>query len=101
MLEFNAVTIAISIRDNVRSWTLVGFYGPPYQQKRYKAWTNLLALLESIVGPWMCFGDFNMVLEAKEKAGGCIGSASGTNYLRNLMFELGAVDLGFSRNRFT
>jgi hypothetical protein len=101
VLEFNAITIAISIRDNVRSWTLVGFYGPPYQQKHYKAWTNLLALLESIVGPWMCFRDFNMVFEAKEKVVGRIGSASGTNYLRNLMFELGAVDLGFSGNRFT
>ena len=79
----------------------MGFYGPPYYHKRIKAWTNLVALLQSLEGPWLCFGDFNLIVEANEKLGGHTGSTSATNYLRNLMFELGAVDLGFSGAKFT
>ena len=45
VLEFNAVTVAVNIRDHMCSWALVGFYGPPYHRKRIKAWTNLHALL--------------------------------------------------------
>jgi hypothetical protein len=52
-------------------------------------------------GPWLCFGDFNTILDAKEKHGGCNGSSSVPNYLRSLLFELGAVGLGFSGSKFT
>ena len=96
VLEFNSCTIAVSIRDSICSWSLVGFYGLTYYHKCCKAWTNLCALLESFVGPWMCFGDFNSILDAKEKEGGRNGSSSGLRYLSNLMFDLGAVDLGFA-----
>ena len=51
VLEFNSVTIAISIRDSVCNWSLMGFYGPPYYRKRRKAWTNLFSLLQSLEGP--------------------------------------------------
>ena len=54
----------------------MGFYGPLYFRKHCKAWTNLLALLESVVGLWLCFGDFNLIIDAKEKSGGRIGSSS-------------------------
>jgi hypothetical protein len=75
---------------------LVGFYGPPYHSKRLKAWFNLYALLQSFTGLWLCFEDFNSILSANEKEGGRRGSSFAPNFLRNLMFELGAVDLGFS-----
>ena len=102
VLEFNAVTVALNIHDHLCSWALVGFYGPPYHRKRIKAWTNLHALLQSITGPWLCFGDFNSILNDNEKEGGRSGSSSSAiNFLRNLMFDLGAVDLGFSSAKFT
>ena len=37
VLEFNNVTVAISIWDNVHSWNLVGFYGPSAYKKCCKA----------------------------------------------------------------
>ena len=101
VLEFNSVTIAISIRDNVCNWFLVGFYGPLYYRKRTKAWTNLFGLLQSLKGPWLCFGDFNTVAEDNEKLGGHSGSSSTSNYLRSLIFDLDAVDFGFSGAKFT
>lgn len=101
ILEFNSVILAIHIHDSVCSWSLVGFYGPLYCFKREKAWTNLFALLESLEGLWLGVGDFNTILESNEKRGGCCGSSSSPNYLGNLNFDLGVVDLGFSRAKFT
>uniref|UniRef100_A0A2N9FNE5 RNase H type-1 domain-containing protein n=1 Tax=Fagus sylvatica TaxID=28930 RepID=A0A2N9FNE5_FAGSY len=100
VLEFNYCTIAITIREEYCSWSLIGFYGPPYYAKRRKAWGNLHALLQSINGPWMCFGDFNYVVEESEKEGGNRGSTSTLNFLKELLFELEAIDLGFSGNLF-
>lgn len=59
----------VKIRDPGEDWYLVSFYGPPYAAKKRKAWKNLCALLESIQGPWICFGDFNIVLDSEEKDG--------------------------------
>lgn len=81
--------------------TLVGFYGPPHAAMRRAAWENLSALLESIQGPWVCFGDFNVVISDEEKSGGRRGSTSTSNYLKEILFDLGAVDLGFSGNKFS
>ena len=33
VLEFNAVTIGIQVTNNICSWSLIGFYGPPYASK--------------------------------------------------------------------
>lgn len=48
----------------------------------------------------MCFDDFNAILGDSEKEGGRRGSSSAPNFLSEIMFELGAVDLGFSGNNF-
>jgi exonuclease III len=98
VLEFDPNLIAINILDCICSWTLVGFYGPPHKRHRSSAWENLIVLLESVEGPWLCLGDFNVILEDAEKEGGRIGSSSLPNYLKDLMFELGAVDLCFAGN---
>nr|POE70004.1 hypothetical protein CFP56_69628 [Quercus suber] len=48
----------------------------------------------------MCFGDFNFVLNEDEALGGKKGSSS-TNYLKEVMFEVGAIDLGYSDVKYT
>jgi|UniRef100_A0A2N9FLB1 hypothetical protein len=58
-------------------------------------------MLESISGPWVCFGDFIIVISDDEKAGGKLGSFSTPNYLKDMLFNLGVVDLGYSGNKFT
>ncbi|XP_075652129.1 uncharacterized protein LOC142622523 [Castanea sativa] len=59
-----------------------------------------MALLEAHHGPWMCFGDFNFVLNESEATRGKKGSSS-TNFLKDLMFEVGAIDLGYSGGKYT
>ena len=41
------------------------------------------------------------MIDLVEKEGGRIGYSSAPNYLKNILFDLGAKDLGFSRNKFT
>ena len=74
---------------------------PLTRQKKKKAWENLSALLESFKIPWVCLGDFNFTTSEDEKLGGKKGSSAQANFLQELMFEFGAIDLGFSGNKFT
>lgn len=77
-----------------------GFYGPPYARKKRKAWENLATVVESIQTPWVCIRDFNFTLNEEEKYGGKIGESSSNNFLQDLMFNIGAMDLVFSGNQF-
>ena len=66
-----------------------------------KAWMNLHGLLEAIAGPWICFRDFNELIDESKKEGGKRGGSPIPSYLKNLLFDLRAVDLGFVGNRYT
>ena len=99
--EFNKNLLAIKIKEALCEWLLVGFHGPPYPVKKRKAWENLCAILESFQGPLVCLGDFNYIVNDEEKYGGVKGGTSAPNYSKELMFDLGAIDMGYSRNKFT
>ena len=100
-VEYNKNLIAVTVSDSVCEWLMVGFYGLSYFSKKKKGWENLMACLESYPGPWMCMGDFNYVISKDEVSGGRKSCSSTTNYLKELMFEFGAIDLGFSGSKFT
>ena len=101
VIDFDSLTIAVTVREEFCSWSLIGFYSLPYKAKRRKAWENLHALIQSLNNPWMCFGDFHVMVEEAEKEGGIRGSTSAPNFLKELLFDFGAVDLGHSGNKFT
>ena len=100
-VDFNNNLIAIKVFDSALDWLLVGFYGPLYYTKKKDAWGNLFALLEAHQGSYACIGDFNFIINDDEQFGSKRGSSSTTNYLKELLFEFNAVDLGFSGNKFT
>lgn len=79
----------------------MGFYGPFYASKKAKAWMNLMTFLESVQCPWVYIGAFNYTLSQEDILGGSMGFTSTTNHLKDLMFEFRAIDLGFSKNKFT
>lgn len=62
-----------------------------------------MALLESCQLPWVCIGDFNFTTNDNEVLGRNKGGAgsSATNYLKELIFEFRAIDLGYLGNSFT
>ena len=94
-IEFNKNLIAIRVSDPICDWIMVGFYGPPYPAKKKEAWENLSALLNSFQGPWICLGDFNFIINENESSNKKSGESSAPNYLKELMLEFGAIDLGF------
>ena len=98
-VEYDKNLIVVKVTDQSVEWILIGFYGPPYKSKKKKAWGNLFAFLESHQGPWTCIGDFNFIINDEEQFGGKKGGPSSTNYLKELLFELNAMDLGYSRNK--
>ena len=95
-----------STKISSQSWCLIlyvngswlGSTALPISQRR-KAWEYLMALLESHHGPWVCIGDFNFVLNEEEIVGGKKGYSLTNNYLSELMFEFGAIDLGYTGRR--
>lgn len=101
-MEYNKNHIALKVTDALCDWLLVCFYRPPYPAKKQKAWENLMALLNSCQCPWVCIGDFNFTINDKEIfRGNQRGESSATNFLKELIFKFGAIDLGFSGNTST
>lgn len=99
--EFNKNPITVEVSDAICNWLLVDFYGPSYATKKKKAWKNLTTLLESYHGPWVCLGNFNFTANDSDILGGSKGGSSATNYLKDLIIEFGAIDLGCSGSKFT
>ena len=48
----------------------MGIYGHPEANQKKHTWTLLRRLADLVVSPWLCFGDFNEVLNLNEKMGG-------------------------------
>ena len=101
VIDLNKNKITIKVFDSMCDWMLVVFYGPSYESKNKRVWEDLSALLESFHDPWVCFRDFNYIICENEKFGGARGSSSAINHLKELMFDYGAIDLGFSGSKFT
>nr|POE84480.1 hypothetical protein CFP56_62026 [Quercus suber] len=62
---------------------------------------NLTTFLESVQCPWVYIGAFNYTLSQEDILGGSMEFTLTTNHLKDLMFEFRAIDLGFSKNKFT
>jgi hypothetical protein len=52
-------------------------------------------------GPWICIGDFNMILDQSNKSGGLPYATSFRDFFRTFMNSYGMIDLSFSGNPFT
>ena len=73
VIEFSNNIIVVEIVDGICSWTLVGFFDPPSYSRRRSIWVELNTLMVSTQGPWVCFGDFNVLISDDEKTGGWLG----------------------------
>jgi hypothetical protein len=52
-------------------------------------------------GPWICIGDFNMILDQSDKTSGLPYATSSRDFFRSFMNSCGMIDLSFSGNPFT
>lgn len=51
-------------------------------------------MIDDFVGPWLCVGDFNLIISPEDKQGGCDFASSSIGDLRSFMNQKGLIDLG-------
>lgn len=83
------------------SWQLSAIYAPPTPVGRSEFWSCVMDVGHAFTGPWCILGDFNVVIEAKDKKGGRPIASSSRNGLRGLLDHFGLIDLGFTGKPFT
>jgi len=76
-------------------------YGSPYAFNKLQFWDNMMQLGANFTGPWLCIGNFNMILSQQDKMGGLPYASSSTDYFHDFVNSYGLVDLGFTGNPFT
>jgi hypothetical protein len=50
-------------------WLLTCTYGPPVYKNKSLFWNSLMDVGKDHYGPWLCIGDFNMILSQSDKYG--------------------------------
>jgi hypothetical protein len=83
------------------SWLLSCIYGPPEKQFKSVFWDSLLDVGLGYHGPWLCIGDFNMIMSQSEKFGGKPYACSSNDVFHAFLDSFGMIDLGFSGIPFT
>jgi hypothetical protein len=95
------INAIIRIEDGSPGWKFTGFYGNPNNAKRSESW-DLLRLLKSFQPTaWLCAGDFNEIIEQKEKEGAVLRRNSQMNNFRMALEDCDLSDLGFSGPQYT
>ncbi|CAL8151990.1 unnamed protein product [Prunus armeniaca] len=62
------IDVRVTMNTSV-TFRVTGFYGHPDQTQRHHSWKLLRRLGRVDLGPWLCCGDFNEVMECNEKSG--------------------------------
>lgn len=69
-------------------------HGHPKANKKKNTWTILRRLLGFFFLPWLCFGDFNEILNFNKKMKGLDKSANIIADFKNVVQERKLIDLG-------
>jgi hypothetical protein len=93
--------IDVQTSENDRVWRLIGIYGEPKWEDKYKTWEKFRELSASQNLPWIVIGDFNEILFSHEKEGGNPRPLSFMQGFQDALTDCELEDLGFSGDNFT
>lgn len=82
-------------------WRLTGYYGQPDRSRRRESWQLLKALAPLNTFPWAILGDFNDILNPKEKRGGNPQPRWLIQGFKEAVEFCGLRDLGLQGHQFT
>jgi hypothetical protein len=57
-------------------------------------WDSLLDMRKDYYGPWLCIGDFNMILSQSKKYGGRPYACSSNDVFHSFLDSFSMIDLG-------
>ncbi|KAK9925831.1 hypothetical protein M0R45_023096 [Rubus argutus] len=95
----NYLDFIVNAGPNNEKWRLTGFYGHPKLKERSLEWLQNLS--KNIDLPWLCFGDFNEILDHEEKRGGRKKANLKILAFKNVIKGCDLHDLPFKGRRFT
>lgn len=87
--------------ENGKQWRCTGVYGHPEMQQKQHTWTLLRRLAGLSNLPWLCFGNFNEILNPNEKCGGKDRNLNMVMSFREAVQDCNLVDLGCTDYPFT
>lgn len=94
--------IDVLVEDSINGdWRFTGVYGHPEEENKVNTGALLQALAQAPVMPWLCGGDFNIMLMESEKKGGADFKVHEATILREAMEVCQFMDLGFVGYEFT
>lgn len=96
------VISAMLLNDLVdHPWLLTGVYGPTIPILKPAFWDELRHIGDNVNGHWCVVGDFNAILEQREKIGGRPFTSSSHCPFRSLMDDAELFDMGYIGYPFT
>ncbi|XLR25102.1 hypothetical protein S83_053002 [Arachis hypogaea] len=100
-MSLNHIDMRVKAAEVGQQWRITGFYGNPDAANKKKSWDLLSSLGQSQNMPWLVFGDFNQILEQKEKTGGLPVTYSQMKGFQEVLQMNQLLDLGFVGHSFT
>ena len=82
-------------------WRFTGVYGWPEESNKYQTGNLLKALSNDSMGPWVCGGDFNVMLWSTEKRGGSVFKFEDAAMFREALDSGGLEDLQYVGHPYT
>ena len=94
--------IYVMIEGDDMVWMhFTGIYGNPEAPKRFLTWDLLRRINHNFLGPWICGGDFNEILDSSEKKGGNGKSLEAMRQFQDALDDCMLDDMSKNINTFT
>ena len=85
----------------MESWKFTGLYGHPVAVRRYESWALLRHLGSFMPNAWLSMGDYNEILEDREKVGGRRRPRGQMEAFQYAIEDCQLADLGFVGPHYT
>lgn len=94
VLNYSDNHINVEVNDlNKGKWQFTGYYGFPEGRRRRASWDFLRNLANNTSLPWCILGDFNDILDVREKRGGALRPRWLINGLRQAVSDAGLTEV--------
>lgn len=94
------INIPICSHPQHTNWQLSCVYGPTISSLKAQFWDSLASIENAWNGLLCILGDFNLVLDKRDKASGQLVPQSSSSGFRGFVQDNGLIDLGFSGPQF-